>query len=181
VKKLFVVPVVMLICALAVAQQGAPADKLISDALRPLPESLRSGAAVVRDLAPGKREVLRKGTNQIVCRADAPTPGFLVRCYHKDLEALLTRVEQVLAGGASERELLQTLDAEIKAGKVKVFVGATEYLLAGPDVDRALSIMTVYVPGATSASTGLSAEPDNYRPWLMYAGSSIAHIMISGK
>jgi hypothetical protein len=40
--------------------------------------------------------------------------------------------------------------------------------------------MAVHLPYATSESTGFSTEPDNYRPWLMDAGTPNAHVMMPG-
>ena len=192
--RFLLVPVVALLPWLAVApaaqvapegkdaKDGGSVDKLIAQALLPLPDSLRPGATVVLDRQPGKREVLRKGTNEMVCRANPPgSPFFFVRCYHKDLEPLMTRLDELTAGGTSEHQLHETIGAEVKSGKLKVPSGAAQYALAGGDVQGALPIMVVYMPGATSESTGLSSEPNSYRPWLMFAGTSIAHIMIPGK
>lgn len=163
------------------AAEEKSADQWIAEALLPLPEPLRAGATVVLDREPGKREVLRKGTNHIICRADTPAPGFAVRCYHKDLDAGYTRGDELRAGGASEDRVRDTLDAEIRSGKLKTFAGATTYSLTGSSLVGALPLTVLFLPGATSESTGLPAEPSNYRPWLMWAGTAAAHIMIPGK
>jgi len=155
--------------------------KQITEALLPLPESLRGGATVVLYQEPGKRTVLRKGTNQIICRADAPTPGFTAWCYHKDLEAYATRAEQLATEGKSVEEMRDTLSAEVKAGKVQIVQGGTEYEVTGPTPEQALPIMAIFLPNATAESTGLSTEPNNYRPWLMWAGTPVAHVMLPGK
>jgi hypothetical protein len=41
--------------------------------------------------------------------------------------------------------------------------------------------MAVFLPNATEASTGLSDKRDHFRPWLMWAGTPFAHIMIPGQ
>lgn len=163
------------------AEEEKSADQRIAEALLPLPEPLRAGATVVLDREPGKREVLRKGTNHIICRADTPAPGFTVRCHHRDLDALSTRIEELRAEGVSWDRFRDTIDAEIRSGKLKTFAGATRYMLAGSSPVTALPLMEVFLPGATSESTGLPVELSNYRPWLMWAGTAAAHIMIPGK
>ena len=174
--------IVVLVPCLAAAQDAGSINKLISDALLPLPEPLRADATVVLDREPGKREVLRKGTNQVICRANPPgTPFFIVRCYHKDLDPLLTRIDELSASRTPEHQLHEAISAEIKSGKLKVSLGGTAYTLAGADRQGALPIMVVFMPGATSESTGLSSQPNSYRPWLMYEGTPMAHIMIPGK
>jgi hypothetical protein len=156
-------------------------EKQIAEALLPLPDSLRGGATVVVDSTPGNRTVLRNGTNAVICHADTPAPGFAIRCHHKDMDAFFTRTEQLLAEGKSEADLRDTLSAEIKAGKLKVAAGSAEYVLSGPFFEGALPIMAVFLPNATAESTGLSTEPSGYRPWLMWAGTPMAHVMLPGK
>ena len=73
------------------------------------------------------------------------------------------------------------VSAEIRDGTLPAHpAGVAEYILEGLDAQRALPIMVVFVPGATSESTGLSSEPDSYRPWLMWPGTPVAHIMMAG-
>jgi hypothetical protein len=164
---------------LTAAQDANSVDKLVSDALLPLPEPLRAEATVVLDREPGKREVLRKGKNQIVCRANAPgAPFFIVRCYHNDLDPLLTRIDELLASRTPEHQLHEAIGAEVESGKLKVSPGGTVYTLAGAELQSALPIMVVFMSRATSKSTRLSSQPNSYRPWLMYEGTPIAHIMI---
>ena len=55
------------------------------------------------------------------------------------------------------------------------------YTIHGTELKNALLLTTVYLPGATSESTGLTTTPSHYRPWLMFAGTPVAHIMIPGK
>lgn len=125
--------------------------------------------------------MLRQGTNQLICRADTPAPGFAVYCHHKDMDALFTRLEQLAATGTPEAERRDLAAAEVTSGKLKVLVGGTVYRLIGSSAHTALPIVDVYLPNATPESTGLSAEPNNYRPWLMWAGTPVAHVMLPGK
>ena len=39
-------------------------------------------------------------------------------------------------------------------------------------------ITTILIPGATGASTGLPTEDKGDGPWLMWAGTEVAHAMI---
>ena len=43
------------------------------------------------------------------------------------------------------------------------------------------SLYVVYIPFATGKSTGLSEQPSDTEPWIMFPGTPKAHIMISGK
>ena len=98
------------------------------------------------------------------------------------MDAFFTRVEQLAITVKSEAELRDALGTEIKSGKLKMPVGGTvNYALTGRSAHDALPIMGIFVPNATSESTGLSIEPNNYRPWLMWAGTPVAHVMVPGK
>ena len=68
-------------CASALAQSN---DARIAEAVKPLPEDLKSGATVVAyDEKTCERMVLRQGTNFVECQPKAKD-GF-VRCYNKVL------------------------------------------------------------------------------------------------
>jgi len=42
-------------------------------------------------------------------------------------------------------------------------------------------LTVLYIPGATTESTGISSTPREDGPWLMFPGTPKAHVMISGK
>jgi len=176
---------VVLALALSPAVAGGAeqtVEQQIAQAVQPLPEHLRDGAMVIRYAEPGKRTVLRQGTNNLLCRADTPAPGVFVRCHHKDHDALFTRLEELMGSGKSEKEMLEIIADEVKAGQIKVGAGYVEYILSGGLLGEGLlPLMTVFIPNATAESTGLSTEPSSYRPWLMLPGHPAAHVMIPGK
>jgi hypothetical protein len=179
-RKCFLFAILMLTPVVAFGQ-GDTVLKQIREALLPLPEPLRDGATVVLEAVPGKRTVLRTGTNNIICRANTTAPGFNVYCYQKEMDAFWTRVAQLTLEGKSSAEILDTLSAEAKSGKLKSLTGVALYRLSGESPESSLPIMSIFVPYATSESTGLSTERNHYRPWLMWAGTAFAHVMIPGK
>ena len=156
-------------------------EQQIREAIAPLPTSLQAGATVVLVPEPGKRTVLREGTNGMICHADIPAPGFFVSCHPKVSDALNARFAELFAAGKSEGEMRDTLSAEVKEGKLQVEAGWAGYSLMGMFRKNAVSLSFVYVPNATTESTGLSTEVDHYRPWLMWAGTPLAHIMLPGE
>ena len=161
--------------------EEADVKQQIADAVSALPPPLRAGATVVLEPEPGKRTVLRKGTNSMMCQADTPAPEFAVNCYHKEDDAINSRFMELAAAKKSEAEIRDMVSAEVKAGKFKVEAGRVTYSLTGPFQEAALPLMSVYAPNATAESTGLSTEMDHFRPWLMWAGTPVAHIMLPGK
>ena len=108
--------------------------------------------------------VLREGTSNIMCTADSPEDGFSVRCYPKVLEGYRARVAQLQAEGLAEGELRDIISAEVTSGKVRVPDRVVTYTIRGAELQNALPLTTVYVPGATSESTGLTTTPSHYRP-----------------
>ena len=61
-------------------QETRDVETLITQAVMPLPPALKAGATVVSVGENDKRTVLRKGSNNMMCRADDPAPGFMVIC-----------------------------------------------------------------------------------------------------
>jgi hypothetical protein len=74
------------------------------------------------------------------------------------------------------------LDAAEKDGtRIKPEYGSVWYHFMGPDRERARPHMTIAVPGATTASTGLADNPKMGGVWIMNAGTSTAHLMTPGE
>src|SRR5215471_16806650 len=89
------------------------ADQEIAAAVLPLPDQLRSGAAVVRLTVGGFPEPLRKGTNTMVCIANPPgSDRFDVRCYQEDFIAVVYRAFQLNAEGIRGNKQYDQIEAE---------------------------------------------------------------------
>ena len=154
---------------------------LISQATMPLPPSLQAGAEVVSVASDGEKTVLRKGSNNMMCRADDPAPGFMVICYHKSLDNYWTLAGPVLAGGATPKEERDFLLAAVKEGKLSPVRGGILYVLNGAFVENALPLSVIFIPNLTAETTGLANVPDQHQPWLMWEGTPLSHVMIPGK
>jgi len=161
----------------------APNDA-VERALGAAPRQLREGAMVIKWKADGTYDTLRPGTNRLVCYDQSGDPNeqpFSVQC------TSVGNLERVAQNKKFEKELDRdkrqaALDAAEKDGtRVKPEFGSVFYTMAGKDQASATRIhMTIAVPGATTASTGL---PDNNKgggAWIMNAGTSTAHIMVPG-
>lgn len=167
--------------AAPVLASQASVDDRVTEALLALPESLREGAAVV-EFKDGQRVDLRPGTNGMICRADdRDVPGIAIWCYPKSHDAYARRWYQLAAEGKAPDEVDAMIAEEIEAGKLEWPDAAVNYNLVGRSLDNALPLTVVYVPFATGESLGIPEERDFHRPWLMYAGTAFAHIMIGGK
>ena len=166
--------------ALMFADEVTP-QQLIDEAVLALPESLRAGAAVIR-FEGGKQVFLREGSNGMFCRADDPeTPGVAIWCYPRAHDAYARRWYELAAEGNPASKVDEIIAAEIEAGDLEWPTGVVNYNLRGPNLDNAVPVTVVFMPFATGEPMGLPEERDFHRPWLMYAGTAFAHIMIPGQ
>lgn len=154
-------------------------------ALLPLPVALRQDAEVFTYDADWNRSVLRAGNNSLRCQAPGSAslpPGLAAQCFHESWEPSMVRISQLLASGMGMDESVDNLVADIHAGHLAgPNAGAVLYELFDQPGLQGHANMAVATPNATVASIGLPATPDAYRPWLMMAGTPMAHIMVQGK
>jgi hypothetical protein len=165
-------------------------EALIATALMAAPEESRSNCKVIGYNMAGEFVTLREGDNEFIVLADNPNKaGFNAACYHKDLDPFMKRGRTLRAEGKNTKEIFDIRKAEMKSGKLKITSGATLHIYYGaktlydPEtskVEDARIRYVVYMPWATSASTGLPKAPmaPNH-PWIMHPGTHRAHIMIS--
>jgi hypothetical protein len=164
------------------AQEGQPGPE-VEKALLAAPRQAREGATVIKWKPDHTYDVVRKGTNRIVCYDQSGLPSeqpFSVQCTSLgNLERVAqNRKFEVQTDRAARQAALEA--AEKDGTRVKPEFGSVWYTLSGPDQGAARMHVTVAVPGATAASLGL---PDNNKSggaWIMNAGTSTAHIMIPG-
>ena len=169
--------------AAASAQTPAPTDPAFEKALAPAPRQLREGATIVKWKPDFTYEVLRKGTNRLVCYDRSGEPGeqpFAVQCTsiaNLDRVAQNFKIEAITDTAARAAAFDK---AEKDGTRVKPEFGSVWYSMNGKDQATARIHVTVAVPGATAASLGL---PDNNKQggvWIMNAGTTTAHLMIPG-
>lgn len=166
-------------------------EALVATALMAAPEESRSACKVIGYNMMGEFVTLKEGDNEFICLADDPKKeGFNAACYHVDLEPFMARGRALKAEGKNSKEIFDIREEEVKSGKLIMGkAGSTLHLYFGPETkyDPATSIVdsanyryVVYMPWATSESTGLPEVPyaPNH-PWIMNPGSHKAHIMIT--
>ena len=168
-----------------------PKEIQIKTAVLAAPAEDRDGAMVYGYDEDGKIVVLREGSNNKVCIADDPNfEGIQVSCYAKKLEPFMARGRELTAEGKSEIEKRKIRKEEVESGKLKmpdtpstlyVFSGSEEnYNKETGELKDGKFRYVVYIPYATTESTGLPAKPEAPgMPWLMDPGTHRAHIMIS--
>lgn len=166
------------------------AEQLISATL-PLPKDLRADAGVMGYKTAGKLEILRAPKNGMMCLANDPSAAsFHVACYHESMEPFMARGRELRDGGTAGTQVDTIRFAEVKSGKLKMPTQPSSlYQMNGPKGDfnpatglapNSKPTYVVYIPFATTMTTGLSSKPDGAKPWIMYPGTPKAHIMITG-
>lgn len=173
---------------LAGAAPIPPAAEQIALALHAAPKDRRDGAGVLGYNDAGKLVTLREGKNELLCLGDNPNKaGIDVACYHKDLEPFMARGRELDADGSKGLDRHKQRWKEVDEGKVKLpreprmlyVTTGKSYDAAANTIEGTFTRWVVYVPYATAESTGLATKAVGNDPWLMYAGTAGAHIMIT--
>jgi hypothetical protein len=176
--------------ALLAAQASSPPPiaEQIAAAVQPLPAAMRDGAMVLGYKTGTKLEVIRAGNNGMRCLAlYVVRPDFHVACYHDGLEPFMLRGRELREQGVAKVDSVR--DADVAAGKVKMPSYGALYSLTGKKetwnpatsaITGAQPLAVIYMPFATTATTGLPSTMVRGTPWLMGAGTSKAHVMIIG-
>lgn len=165
------------------------ASRQIAAAVSPLPAPLRATATVLGYSAGGKLVTLRRGSNDMICLADDPSQKmFHVACYHRSLEPFMARGRELHARKLSREAIDSVRLADIDRRRYAMPsrpAALYQYFAPRDSVDAATGVVNgasylyvVYTPYATPASTGLTANPVDGGPWIMYPGKPWAHIMI---
>ena len=165
--------IVAALLALPCAVAAQSVEEQVAQAVLAAPEPLRAGATVIVRAADGAPSVIRQGTNELVCEPDGPARGFAVSCYHTSFQDVMDWMRRRIAEGARSY-------TELFAGggpDAHVSPGAMQYELVGPTLEEAELHISINLPHATGASTGLPTEERLDGPWLMWAGTSAAHVM----
>ena len=166
-------------------------DAQIASAVSPLPQEFKTTATVLGYTAANQPLTqLRAGTGPFVCLADDPKDErFHVACYHNSLEPFMARGRQLRAGGVQGPGVDSARYAEINSGKLAMpkqpatlYSITTQHTNVNHDsgaITGGRALYVVYIPFATSESTGLPKAPVGNMPWIMFPGTPKAHIMFT--
>jgi predicted unusual protein kinase regulating ubiquinone biosynthesis (AarF/ABC1/UbiB family) len=165
-------------------------EQQIAASVLALPKEMQVGATVMGYRTAGKLETIRAGKNGMTCLAlFAVEKAFHVACYHESMEPFMARGRELRAQGVKDPKVDTVRFAEVASGKIRMPKMAAMYQIFGKEnswdratgkVGDATTLLVVYVPGATTESSGLSPAPAKSGPWIMYPGTPKAHIMLSG-
>jgi hypothetical protein len=182
----------LLIISKSIAQNNIPSPEIqIKSAVLAAPADKREGATVYGYDQNNELVVLREGSNEMICLADDPNQnGFNVACFHNELKAFMTRGWDLRKEGKSQQEIFNMREEEVKSGQLKMPEnGSTLFVYSASEenynketgeVKDGNFRYVVYIPFATSESTGLPLKPEAPgMPWIMDPGTHRAHIMIN--
>jgi len=154
----------------------------IEKALGAAPASLAAAATVIKWKPDYTYDIVRQGTNKLVCYDRSGLPGqqaFSLECTNL---GNLPRAAQNLKFEAMGAQKQAALDAAEKDGtRVKPEYGSVWYHLMGADKEHARTHMTIAVPGATGKTLGLPETGASGGVWIMNAGTTTAHLMTPGE
>jgi hypothetical protein len=173
-----------LVLAPAAPWAQAQTAEEITNAVLPLPEDLRAGAAIYNYDEKGDRKVFRAGTNQVECMPKDPKDGF-TRCNSKASADRRDFQAKLRAQGKSDKEVTEMTAAAVKEGKIKPPQMGTISYRYSDDPKRIKLLWVVSVPNQTPETLGVStgsqrdaALKGHGMPWMMLPGTPGAHIMI---
>ena len=162
--------------SLAFAQSGGQDEARIRSAESAAPAAVGGGATIVAMNADGTIRVLRSGSNGFTCMPDNPaTPGPDPMC----MDANAQRWVEAWVGHKPPPEdnvgLMYMLGGGTDASNVDPFADrpqpGNEWVSTGPH------LMIVGAPSLLRAYPG-EAKPDTTRPYVMWAGTPYAHLMV---
>ena len=164
-----------------------PKEQQIAAAVLPLSAEARASARVMGYGPDGKLVVLREGKGMTCLASDPKRDGFHVACYHESMEPFMARGRALRAEGVKGAQVDSVRFREAKAGTLKLPTGpASLFSLTGGAFDPesgtapgAKHLYVVYIPYASTASTGLPERPAGSQPWIMFPGTPKAHIMFT--
>jgi len=157
----------------------------VDKALLALPEGMRNQTTVIKWKSDFTYDTLRKGTNGLVCYDRSGMPlqqPFAVQC--TAMANLPREAQNLKAEATGDRTKSEAMLKEMEASgtRAKPEFGSVWYHMSGADKDHiGMHEMTIAVPGATAESLGIPTQRRESGIWLMNAGTSTAHIMISGR
>ena len=177
------IPVV--ICILAVSSGAfAQSSPEIDKALLAAPANMKEAATVIKWKPDFTYETLKKGTNRLVCydrTGQAGQQPFAVECTsmaNLDRVAFSLKIESTVTDKKAQQAAFEAADKD--GSWVKPEFGSLWIHMSGPDAEHARKHVTIAVPGATTQSMGLPDNGSKGGMWIMYAGTSAAHLMTPG-
>jgi hypothetical protein len=148
------------------------------------PANQREAATVIKWKPDFTYDTLKKGTNKMVCYDRSGFPlqqPFSIECTSTaNLERVAQNLKAEATGDKAKSEAMLA-EMEKNGTRAKPEYGSVWFHLMGPDKDHPRTHMTIALPGATTATTGLPDSGRGGGAWIMNAGTTTAHLMVPGE
>lgn len=182
-KRLWLLPFTAILLPCAVWAQSTDPD--IERTLLAAPAALRAEATILELRPDGSTAVLREGSNDLICWNNEGRPGQMapldVQC---TAEVNRPRLEQnhafESAGGTVNEIRARFEQAEKEGTRAQSVWGSIYYHVYGDSTEDYRTHTVVAVPYATR-DLGFPIARGTAMLWLMEAGTSGAHLMVSGR
>lgn len=183
IKHLLFLPFTAVLLPSALCAQSADAD--IERTLLAAPASLRAEATILELRPDGSTAVLRKGSNDLICWDNEGRPGqmapFDIQCTAKANRPRLEQNHAFESAGGTVAEILARFErAEADGTRALSVWGSIYYHVYGDSAQDYRNHTVVAVPYATR-DLGFPIARGPAMLWLMEAGTSGAHLMVSGR
>ena len=174
-KRLLFLPFTAVLLPSALCAQSADAD--IERTLLAAPASLRAEATILELRPDGSTAVLRKGSNDLICWDNEGRPGQMAKANRPRLE----QNHAFESAGGTVAEILARFErAEADGTRALSVWGSIYYHVYGDSAQDYRNHTVVAVPYATR-DLGFPIARGPAMLWLMEAGTSGAHLMVSGR
>jgi hypothetical protein len=161
------------------APAASPASDAVASAESAAPASVAHGATIVTVGSDGKMSVVRKGTNGWTCMPDAPdTPGPDPMCFDANSAKWVDAWVHHKAPPAGAVGLMYMLEGGTDASNTDPYAtkptAKNDWISTGPHV---------MIVGSKDILAGYpaGAKPDPSAPYVMWAGTPYAHLMVPVK
>jgi hypothetical protein len=177
----FALPTLAFVGAAAADHPMAPMTdaEIVASAMKAAPAGVAKNATVVAPGANGAMRVVRQGSNGFTCMADNPeTPGPDPMCADANAMEWFGAYLGHKAPPAGKVGFIYMLEGGTDASNTDPYAakptGANHWIKTGPHV---------MLVGATDMVKGYptAPDPDTSKPYVMWAGTPYAHLMIPVK
>ena len=184
VKRLLFVPFTAVLLPSALCAQSAGTDDIERTQLA-APASLRAEATILELRPDGSTAVLRGGSNGLICWDNEGRPGQMapldVQCTAEANRPRLEQNHRFESAGGTVAEILARFErAEADGTRALSLRGSIYYHVYGDSAEDYRTHTVVAVPYATR-DLGFPIARGPAMLWLMEAGTSGAHLMVSGR
>ena len=170
--------------ALPYALSAQSVDQQIAAAVLAAPDNLKDEAAVVTFDSNGLIDVIREGSNGLMCWDSSNEPGrqgnWTSQCTSELNRARVQQNHQFSHRAATPEDIQALFDEAELDGSREVGAYGTMYYHWRGDAETGGSHTNIAVPFATEENSGIPEGRRSDAMWIMGAGSSGAHLMIPG-